>query len=383
MSSIIYLEQSEKESLANRWKEQARSIETKLQNLKEIAQEIGEIGFSKKLNQKLSQLKSEFKALFEISHNDEIIKRLDYSFFDAQSVDGRLKDFNGYVIEAQLKLDEKILKKKENASIKIDALSEKAQKYHFDHFQKKLFLLKEKLASKNQSQAILAIKSFKDIEQAIDKEEKELLKSIKTIKEYEIIQKEKKFLQFSQTKKKDAQYSHLLKKLRRFCPKEAQRIEKLRVDLDYKIYELKITYQEEKRKFLIKQKLREIENHFKGDKNFFAKFKPKMENISVSFNQKEFFQLLFDIEEYQRKKEYAKKQANILKEQFEKLGYRFEEEIELGKVGYISNGKKEYKIRYVFHDNAEVGFNFVALTKSKNPNLYRTFPTQIRHKPLI
>jgi hypothetical protein len=287
------------------------------------------------------------------------------------------------VIEAQLKLDEKILKKKENASIKIDALSEKAQKYHFDHFQKKLFLLKEKLASKNQSQAILAIKSFKDIEQAIDKEEKELLKSIKAIKEYEIIQKEKKFLQFSQTKKKDAQYSHLLKKLRRFCPKEAQRIEKLRVDLDYKIYELKITYQEEKRKFLIKQKLREIENHFKGDKNFFAKFKPKMENISVSFNQKEFFQLLFDIEEYQRKKEYAKKQANILKEQFEKLGYRFEEEIELGKVGYISNGKKEYKIRYVFHDNAEVGFNFVALTKSKNPNLYRTFPTQIRHKPLI
>ena len=195
MSSIIYLEQSEKESLANRWKEQARSIETKLQNLKEIAQEIGEIGFSKKLNQKLSQLKSEFKALFEISHNDEIIKRLDYSFFDAQSVDGRLKDFNGYVIEAQLKLDEKILEKKENASIKIDALGEKAQKYHFDHFQKELFLLKEKLASKNQSQAISAIKSFKDIEQAIDKEEKELLKSIKTIKEYEIIQKEKKFLQ--------------------------------------------------------------------------------------------------------------------------------------------------------------------------------------------
>jgi hypothetical protein len=52
-----------------------------------------------------------------------------------------------------------------------------------------------------------------------------------------------------------------------------------------------------------------------------------------------------------------------------------EENVELGKIGYLNTSKKEYKIKYVFYENGEIGFNFVRVGKLEKLSSYEKLKT--------
>ena len=450
MSSIIYIEPNKRNRLVRRWVEQILEMEEKLKKAKENAELLKDQELMEKIEDEIRSLRSEFDVVFQGASNDEIVRKFDIRYWDADKVDNRLREINEEINRVELNVREKIIEKREIFEHRIKELISKIEKYDFlkyleneiekldelsfndlikrvDEIEAEINqkinihnnLVKTKQNLKNTINAIKkeinqysfleefnvrlteiekdldnitgidmenlnkVLDKFEKIKSEIKEKESRVLNSIEAIKEYEILKAEVKEIdelisglnlgnkaKENEKEKIQKAYTKFINKLKVYSQKEAQRIENLDIPIENKLDELKITYQKEKTRYLISSKLNEIKEKFKNDEKFKEEFEEKIEKILKSNDDYEFYELLYEIEKYKAQKEMVKKQITILKEKLQKLGYKFEENIELGKVGYLDTNKKEYKIKYVFHENGEIGFNFVRIGKVENLSLY-------------
>ena len=449
MSSIIFIEQNERNRLVRAWKEQIFEMAEKLENLKQQAESLKELDLKEEIEYELNEIKKEFDIVFSGANNEEIVRKFDLKYWDADKVDNRLKTISESINQLEFKVRETIFEKQilqqkanklkeqiyqydflkdlsvnlenlENLSIEklrekiesienevntkisihtklenakqslkenINILKENINQYSFlEEFNIELNELESKLINVKGIEIEKLneiIQQFNQTKSEIEKKESKVLNGIEAIKEYKIFQEEIKEIDDvinnlnlkSKTKeiekeKLQAQYKKFLEKLEIYSSKESQRIKNLDIPLETKLLELKLTYAKEKKRYLISSKLQNIKEKHKEDKAFLELFSSKIENVIKNNEEYEFYKLLYEIEEYESKKRVIQQQVLILKEKLESLGYSFDNKVELGKVGYIDTDEKEYKIKYVFHENGEVGFNFVRAGNIENLNEY-------------
>ena len=455
MSSIIYIDPNKRNRLVRAWREQIFEMAERLENLKKEAENLKEIDLKEEIEYELKKFKDEFNIVFSGASNDEIVRRFDIKYWDADKVDSRLRTISEGINQLEFQIREKIFEKQEILQKQADKLREKIYKYEFlnylssdlenleslsiENLRKKIENIENEISTKisvynkvkntkhflketikeiknninqysflkefNNGLNTLELKladvkgieieqlneimqQFNQIKIKIEEKESMVLNGIESIKEYQILQEEIKEIDNvinnltlkSKTKqiekeKLQKQYNKFLEKLKNYSLKESERIEKLDLPLETKLFELKLTYSKEKKRYLIFSKFEEIKKRYKEDNEFFEKFSLRIENVIKNNKEYEFYNLLYDIENYESKKKVIKQQISILKEKLQELGYSFENEIKLGEIGYLNTEKKEYKIKYIFYENGEVGFNFVRTGNLKNLNSYEKAKT--------
>jgi hypothetical protein len=283
-------------------------------------------------------------------------------------------------INSKLDTFNKVKNTKSALEATIQNLKENINQYSFlEDFNKDLNILEENLKEikdLEMNKLNELITKFNNLKTSIENKQNKVLHSIEAIKEYKILQEELKeidniinTLNIKNRKKEiekekiQIQYNEFIKKLEFYSSKEAERIKKLNIPLENKLLELKLTYQQEKKKYLIKTKLEEIKEKYKNDKEFIKNFSQKIENVISNAEEYEFYNLLFDIDNYNTKQKIIKEQISLLKEKLEKMGYKFQNEIKIGEKGYINTDDKKLKIKYFFDDK---NINFVFVRMGKN-----------------
>jgi hypothetical protein len=326
------------------------------------------------LSIKEQALKREFlqKRLLPLKKQINKYSFLSYLDKELQNIENlSIKDLNLKLekieneIDSKLSIYNKVKKGKSSLKKNIDILKNNIDKYSFlkEYNEELLFLEKELEVIEDLDIDKLnnLVNEFNSLKNSVAIKESTILNGIDSIKEYKILEEEVKEIGDLNINNKSEekvikQYNKFLEKLKFYSLREAERIEKLDIPLENKLLELKLTYQQEKKKYLISTKLQEIKAKYKNDEKFLEQFSHRIEEVLKNNEEYEFYNLLYDIEIYDSRKKVIQEQIALLKEKLMKLGYSFQGEVEIGKKGYINTDDKKLKVKYLFNEN---GINFV------------------------